>query len=300
MPPSWYPWGEHVIRTVQAHSHPLLDILFGAGSFLGEEWFYLLFLPLIYWCIDTALGRWLAYALLLSGYLNSALKYLVLNPRPPEHLWRNLVVRPGGPGFPSGHAQISATVWGTLAWRAGKKWLWPTSIVLVSVIAFSRIYNGVHYPHDVIGGLLLGVLGVVLLAAVGPRVAARASAWSTSRVAAVTGGLALVLLFLHPRQGGHWPAAAAVPAVATLWGMSVGFALERERVHFDVRGSLLRRGLRFLVGMVLVMAVYLGMRAVFPFEEPYPVYVMARVVRYGLVGLIVAWGAPALFRRFHL
>lgn len=292
--------GEHIIRTVQAHRHPALDILFAAGSFLGEEWFYLLFLPLVYWCVDTGLGRWLAYALLFSGYLNSALKYLFLTPRPPAHFWRNLVVRPSGPGFPSGHAQISATVWGTMAWRAGKKWLWAVSAVLVTLIAFSRIYNGVHYPHDVVGGLLFGVIGLGLLALVGPRLAALAAAWPVSRVAAVTGGMALVLLFLHPPQNGDWPAAAAVPTVATLWGMSVGFTLERDRGRFDVGGSLLRRGARFLVGMVLVMAVYVGMRLVLPFEEPYAVYVMARAARYVLVGLVVAWGAPALFRRLHL
>ena len=300
MPPSWYPLGEQIIRTVQAHHHPVLDVLFAAGSFVGEEWFYLLFLPLVYWCVDMSLGRWLAYALLLSGWANSALKYLFLTPRPPKILWRNLVVRPSGPGFPSGHAQISTTVWGTLAWRAGKRWLWAASTVLVSIIAFSRIYNGVHYPHDVIGGLLFGVIGLGLLAMVGPRVAARASGWSTSRVAVVSGGLALALLFLHPSQNGHWPAAAAVSVVATLWGMSIGFALERDRVRFDVRGSLLRRGMRFVVGMALVVAVYVGMRVVLPLEEPYIAYVAARAARYGLVGLVVAWGAPALFRRLHL
>ncbi len=300
MPPAWYSSGEAFIRLVQAHGNPALDAIFGLGSFLGEEWFYLLFLPLLYWCVDTSLGRWAAYALLLSGYVNGALKYLWHTPRPPESLWRNLVVRPGGPGFPSGHAQTSATVWGTVAWRARRGWVWAVALVLVAVIAFSRIYNGVHYPHDVLGGLLIGGILWAGVVGAGPSIARRLSAWSVARVALITFLLVVGLLLLHPAEEGRWPAAAALPTLATLWGMSTGFAMERERVGFRVWGTVFRRATRFLVGVVLVMVVYFGLRLVLPVEEPYGLYLLARGVRYALVGLVVAWGAPALFVRLNL
>ncbi len=298
MPPTWYTAGEQFIRTVQAHGNPALDALFRLASLLGEEWFYLLFLPLLYWCLDASLGRWTAYALLLSGYGNSALKHVWNTPRPPESLWRNLVIRPDGPGFPSGHAQISTTVWGTVAWRCRQAWTWAVALGLVAAIAFSRVYNGVHYPHDVVGGLLFGLIGLGALMALGPRVAAIGGAWSPPRTALIVGGFALLLLLAHPPQDGRWPAAAAIPSLATLWGMSVGFAAERKWVRFQTAGPVWQRGLRFVVGIVMVMAAYVGMKALLPVEEPYLAHLVVRAARYALVGLVVAWWAPAVF--FHL
>ena len=300
MPQAWFVAGEQFIRTLQGHSNPILDALFALASFLGEEWFYLLFLPLLYWCVDASLGRWTAYALLLSGWANSALKYVWNAPRPPDSLWRNLVVRPTGPGFPSGHAQTSTVVWGTVAWRGRKVGGYVAAAVLVALIAFSRIYNGVHYPHDVIGGLIFGLIGLAFFVVLGPRVASLVSSWSVGKVTVVTAFVALIMFLLHPAEHGQWPAGASIPAIATLWGMSVGFALERARVKFQVGGSLVRRAVRFLVGLVLVIVVYVGLRLVLSVEEPYGLYLSLRALRYALVGLTVSWIAPALFVRLRV
>ena len=71
--------------------------------------------------------------------------------------------------FPSGHAVAAVTLFGGLAllisrrnvsWGA-KTWTWAAAIALIFLIGVSRIYLGAHYPSDVIGGV---VLGVVLLA----------------------------------------------------------------------------------------------------------------------------------------
>ncbi len=296
MPPSWYTAGESFIQNVQAYSTPFWDVLFGVGSFLGEEWFYLFFLPLLYWCVNPSLGRWVAYALLLSGYVNSALKHVWNAPRPPEALWRNLVVRPNGPGFPSGHAQISTTVWGVLAWRVRRAWLWALAVVLVGVISFSRIYNGVHYPHDVVGGLVIGALGGVLFTVLGPRVGDAVKDWSVYRVVWAVTGLAVVMVLLHPAQDNRWPAASAIPFVATLWGMSIGFTIERRWIHFEGGGVWWMRILRGVLGLLGVMAVYIGMHVLLPFKEPNGLYMAARAVRYVLVGLSVSWWLPALFK----
>jgi membrane-associated phospholipid phosphatase len=68
---------------------------------------------------------------------------------------RLLVPRESDYSFPSGHALIvSGGV--VVAWIMLKRWLTAILMVEASLVAFSRIYVGVHYPMDVVGGALLG------------------------------------------------------------------------------------------------------------------------------------------------
>jgi undecaprenyl-diphosphatase len=74
---------------------------------------------------------------------------------------RPLVHAPTDGSFPSGHAATSfaaATVL-TLAWP---RW-WPAFLLLALGIGFSRVYVGVHYPLDVVGGAALGILVAIAL-----------------------------------------------------------------------------------------------------------------------------------------
>lgn len=78
--------------------------------------------------------------------------------RPLPHL-HPLVVVPHDPSFPSGHATTSFAGATMLAWFAPR--LAPGLFVLAAAIGFSRIYVGVHWPYDVLGGAVLGtVLGL--------------------------------------------------------------------------------------------------------------------------------------------
>ncbi|MEA3459879.1 MAG: phosphatase PAP2 family protein, partial [Chloroflexota bacterium] len=152
---SLIPWGTEAIVWVQSFRSGFLDVFFQGVTFLGEENFYLLFLPLIYWCVDKRVGIGLAYISLSSIYLNSVLKPIFRIPRPSDPriavLWEA-----NDPSFPSGHAQNAVANWGLLATQFRRRAFVALVALLILLIAFSRLYLGVHYPQDLMGGLLVG------------------------------------------------------------------------------------------------------------------------------------------------
>ncbi len=94
----------------------------------------------------------------LADATSYALRYAIGRDRPPLPFEepRPLVHVPMNPSFPSGHATTSFACATLLAW------LTPLPRVplfaLAALIAFSRVYDGVHYPLDVVGGAALGLL----------------------------------------------------------------------------------------------------------------------------------------------
>ena len=91
--------------------------------------------------------------------VNIAIKPLVARVRPYEVLKEITILthQPGDHSFPSGHSAGSfACAWAFF--RAYKKKWGIPALVLASLIAISRLYVGVHYPTDVIGGIVIGII----------------------------------------------------------------------------------------------------------------------------------------------
>jgi undecaprenyl-diphosphatase len=83
--------------------------------------------------------------------ISSLLKDAVDRPRPHFH---PLIAVPSSPAFPSGHTTTSFAGAAMLTWFF-PRW-WPGFYALAAAVGYSRLYNGVHWPYDVLGGALLG------------------------------------------------------------------------------------------------------------------------------------------------
>ena len=285
-------WGLQLIFALQRVHAPALVGFFRAITFLGEERFYLFLLLFLLWCVDFRMGVRVTVLLLLSAYLNLGLKDLFHQPRPFDLDPTVQLADAEGYGLPSGHAQLVVVVWGSLAAWARRGWLWAVAIPLMGLVGLSRVYLGVHFPSDVLAGWGIGVILLALYLAWHPTIEAWLARRSLGQQVLLAVALPLVLLLIHPTKN-------TTTAMATLSGAGVGLAVMRGRVPFRADGPWQQRALRLLIGGVVVLGLYLGLKAVFPAEGS-TLYLPFRFVRYLLIGLWASLGAPWLFVRLRL
>ena len=133
-------------------------------TFLGELNTTLVLFAVLYWCVHKELGTYLMMGWSGNRLLNGLLKVTVCAYRP----WiRDARIVPYGDSmttatgysFPSGHSMNAATVFGGTALRKGTpRALRITLFIIVALVAFSRLYLGVHTIQDVLVGVAAGLL----------------------------------------------------------------------------------------------------------------------------------------------
>ncbi|MEG2174382.1 MAG: phosphatase PAP2 family protein [Oscillospiraceae bacterium] len=150
-------------NALQSH---LLDRIMMAITSLGNAGILWIVLAVVLLCHPRTrrIGMVMALSLLLCFFIgNLCIKPLIARPRPyltdPSIL---VLIDPGDPySFPSGHAMSSfaAAVPLTLYRRKWGGW----ALLVATLIAFSRLYLMVHYPTDVLAGMLIGSLVGILV-----------------------------------------------------------------------------------------------------------------------------------------
>jgi membrane-associated phospholipid phosphatase len=288
-------------------------------SFLGTEDFFMLALPILYWCVDSMLGIRVALILMLSTNINCAFKLAFQGPRP---YWYSPQVRALAAetsfGVPSGHAQIATTLWGLLAAFLRKWWAWLAAILLILLIGLSRLYLGVHFPHDVLLGWLIGGLILWLTLRFWDPVLNWAKKLSVGwQVLAAF--LASLLLFLLPiipfiwLKATNWQPpqdwamfakdALALSSVATVagtfFGMLAGVIWLARAGGFQTRGLWWQLVLRYLLGIAGVFIIRYGLKFIFPAGENALAYFFG-YLRYTVIGFWITAGAPWAFIRLKL
>jgi membrane-associated phospholipid phosphatase len=288
-------------------------------SFLGTEEFFMMGLPILYWCFSTAVGARVAIILMLSGGINSAMKMLFRGPRP---YWVSPSLKQFATetsfGIPSGHAQNAASVWGVMAAWLKKGWAWIAAVLIIFLIGLSRLYLAVHFPQDVLSGWLIGALLVLVVVWAWNPIAAWAKKLAPGYqvLAAFLGSLLLlalpVIVFLCVNASG-WQAPQEWASFATLafslegafsntgalFGLLLGLAFIHRLGWFQEKGAWWKLVLRYILGVAGVLVIRYGLKFVFP-EGESVVALILRYVRYTLIGFWVTGGAPWAFLKLKL
>ena len=144
---------------VESIRSPFLNIFFDTISLAGYPTFLILFISFGYFYWSPARFSRIAMMLFISALINTFLKDFFQDPRPAIELMLDPKVGTSY-GWPSGHSQIAVTLWGLLAYELKNKWITVGAISTILLIAFSRMYLGVHDFGDVFAGLLIG--GIIL------------------------------------------------------------------------------------------------------------------------------------------
>lgn len=309
--------GLALIRLFQ-ESYPQLVGFFTFVSALGQEEFFLIVMPLIYWCLSKPFGKQLGYLFLMTIAVTAIAKQAFRWPRP---YWLDPSVglaTQEGYGMPSGHAQNAAALYPFVAAWIRRRWAWVVAFALILLMGASRIYLGVHFPTDVAAGYILGFLLLALAAGFWWYLAEDFSKRILGQklLAAVTVPLIVAAVYIIVRLvigeasldvpwAEHVPQAerdsvdAIATAVGALWGFGIGVALEASRVRFRTEGAIWQRVLRFIVGITITVGLWAGLDAVFP-DDPLWLAIPLRIIRYLLVTLWVAYYGPMLFVRLRL
>ena len=285
-------WGVAVILWTQ-HFSPALDLLFKFFSYLGTEDFLLVAVPLVYWCVSRQYGARLIALFIVSTYAVSYIKVAINEPRPfsvdPRIKMLDTV---NDASFPSGHTQGAVVVWGYLATAFKRRWLTILSIALIVFIPLSRIYLGVHYPTDVLGGYVIGGLfllgGVWLMGPIETWLVKKRMWWQIGLTLLVT----IFLLALFPTHDDN-----GITELALLCSGGIGMALERRFVRFSSSGAPSSLILRLVLGLAVLMALRFGLKAAF---DPLGAELTFRFIRYMFIGLWFMVGAPWVFVRLKL
>ncbi len=150
-----------ILDVLQTIHNPVLDTIMCAITRLGDAGIIWILLCIVLLILPKTRksGVVLMAALLVDLVVcNVILKPLVHRIRPFDVKTgiELLVKRPTDYSFPSGHT--AASVASVMAlYLAGEKKIWVPALVLAVLIAFSRLYLYVHYPTDVLGGMIIGI-----------------------------------------------------------------------------------------------------------------------------------------------
>ena len=285
---------EGIIQFFQQIANPFLDRVAEIVTMLGEEYFFIIVISFLYWNISKKEGFKLAAAFIYSAVLNSILKISFHTPRPFEAMAEvsgKRVHTAVGYSFPSGHTQAATTFFITLAQIIRRRWFTIIAIVLSLLVGLSWIYLGVHWPVDVIGGLIFGVIVSYIFCTIVDRYQDD-EAMMRRIFFSIQFAVVLLTVFLYLFDLLYLKGSMKIENFFKISGISTGavygfFIQERHADFSPTDAGWAVRIIRYIIGLAVAVGLMMGLKLLLP--EHYA----ADFLRYGIVGSWVTFLWPS-------
>lgn len=285
-----------------------LDTLFSFITRIGEETVFLVIALIVFWCVDKKRGYYVLTVGLAGTVVNQALKLMFKIPRP----WvydksfepvEGSIKEATGYSFPSGHTQNATGTLGAIAKSSKSRSVRIVSVVLIILVAFSRMYLGVHTPADVLVSLAVGAALIFLLSPIFAAQERFDKFMPFVVLGSVIISLALVLyVFLCEANGSADEANvySGMKNASTLFGCTLAlipvYFVDKSFIKFDTEAPWYAQALKLILGFVGVIIIKSGLSS--PLVSLFGNEFIARGVRYFLIVIFAGILWPLTFKRF--
>lgn len=285
---------------------PFWNGVMSAVTQLGGEVIFIVAAVVVFWCVSKWEGYYLMTVAFCGTVLNQFLKLICRVPRPWVRDPNFTIVESAraeatGYSFPSGHTQNAIGLFGGMARWGGRRWVRLGLTALALIIAFSRMYLGVHTPADVgvslvlAAALVLGLYPLMRRAQEKPRY----MGYVLAAMLVVSG--AFVVFVEAYGFSANTDAENLASGIGNAWkmlgavaGMTLAWLLDRRYIHFETQAVWWVQVIKVAVGMALLLAIKSGLKA--PLLALLGHEGLAGGVRYFLLVLVAGAVWPLVFR----
>ena len=288
--------------------NPVFDFIFSLITHIGEETIFLAVAILFFWCINKREGYYILITGLVGTLVNQMLKIVCKIPRPwvkdPSFtIVESARAEATGYSFPSGHTQNVAGTFGAIGAYGSKKWLRISCITVITLVAFSRMYLGVHTPLDV-----LTSLGIAAALVFGLYPFFKNEERFKKAMPYIV-AISFVLAFLFVMYVIYMPNRpsfsdvnykSALKNAYTLFGCTLGlivvYAVDSMYINFDTKAKWYAQILKFALGLGIVIGIKAGLSS--PLTKLFGNEYVARSIRYFIIVVFAGVLWPLTFKLF--
>ena len=290
-----------LLRILEGMRAPFLDAVFGLITHLGEETIAMVVICVFFWCINKRTAYIIGIAYFLSGLTVQVMKICfrierpwVIDPafRPVQSAIGNAT----GYSFPSGHTQSATTLFCSLGAQTKRKPLKAACLLAAILVAFSRMYLGVHTLLDVAAAFFMSLLFVFLTVKTLADDSGNRKRDLVLALFMVVYSCAAIAIAMSSFYGGRIEQvylSDSLKAAGAGIGFAAGMYIERIYINFSVSAkNVLWQVLKFVLGIAGVLLIKEGLKLVLGDS------LAVDTVRYFLIVIWVTVLFPLIIRRF--